>query len=110
MSASERRDLAGALKALLVRYDNLWQMSFPYVLALHQAPTDAGDYSGFHFHIECHPPLRKPHLLKYLAGPEIGGGNFLSDTRPEAKAAELLAVPDVHYRLREAANLDETHA
>ena len=110
MSASERRDLAVALKSLLVRYDNLWQMSFPYVLVLHQAPTDDGDYSGFHFHIECHPPLRKPNLLKYLAGPEIGGGNFLSDTRPEAKAAELLAVPDVHYRLRDVANLDETHA
>jgi UDPglucose--hexose-1-phosphate uridylyltransferase len=110
MSATERRDLAVALKALLVRYDNLWQMPFPYVLALHQAPTDEGDYSGFHFHIECHPPLRKPNLLKYLAGPEIGGGNFLSDTRPEAKAAELLAVPDVHYRLRGAASLDETHA
>ena len=99
LSAGERRDLAVALKSLLVRYDNLWQMSFPYVLALHQAPTDGADYSPFHFHIECHPPLRKPHLLKYLAGPEIGGGNFLSDTRPEAKAAELLAVPDVHYRL-----------
>jgi len=99
LSASERRDLAVALKSLLVRYDNLWQMSFPYVLTLHQAPTDGSDYSGFHFHIECHPPLRKPQLLKYLAGPEVGGGNFLSDTRPEAKAAELLAVPDVHYRL-----------
>ena len=98
LSVSERRDLAVALKSLLVRYDNLWQMSFPYVLALHQAPTDGADYRAFHFHIECHPPLRKPHLLKYLAGPEIGGGNFLSDTRPEAKAAELLAVPDVHYR------------
>jgi UDPglucose--hexose-1-phosphate uridylyltransferase len=99
LAASERRDLAVALKSLLVRYDNLWQMSFPYVLTLHQAPTDGADHSPFHFHIECHPPLRKPHLLKYLAGPEIGGGNFLSDTRPEAKAAELLAVPDVHYRL-----------
>ena len=98
MSAGELRDLALALKSLLVRYDNLWRMSFPYVLALHQAPTDGADYSGFHFHIECHPPLRKPHLLKYLAGPEIGGGNFLSDTRPEDKAAELLAVPELHYR------------
>ncbi len=98
LSAGERRDLASALKALLVRYDNLWQMSFPYVLTLHQTPTDGGNYRGFHFHIQCHPPLRKPHLLKYLAGPETGGGNFLSDTRPEAKAAELLAVPDVHYR------------
>jgi len=98
MSSGERHDFAAALKALLVRYDNLWQMSFPYVLTLHQAPTDGGDYGSFHFHIQCHPPLRKPHLLKYLAGPEVGGGNFLSDTRPEAKAAELLALPDVHYR------------
>jgi UDPglucose--hexose-1-phosphate uridylyltransferase len=100
LSAGERRDLAAALKTLLVRYDNLWEMSFPYVLTLHQAPTDGRDHRGFHFHIECHPPLRKPHLLKYLAGPEIGGGNFLSDTRPEAKAAELLALPGVHYRVR----------
>ena len=69
LSAGEMRDLAAALKSLLVRYDNLWQMSFPYVLTLHQAPTDGGDHRGFHFHIEFHPPLRKPHLLKYLAGP-----------------------------------------
>jgi len=82
MTAGELEELAMALKMLLVRYDNLWQMSFPYVMTLHQAPTDGVDYSGFHFHIECHPPLRKPHLLKYLAGPEIGGGNFLSDTQP----------------------------
>jgi UDPglucose--hexose-1-phosphate uridylyltransferase len=64
---------------------------------LHQAPTDGRRYPAFHFHIEFHPPLRKPHLLKYLAGPEIGGGNFLSDTAPETKAAELRAVPAVHY-------------
>ena len=84
---------------MLVRFDNLWRMPFPYVMALHQAPTDGGDYRGFHFHIEFHPPLRKPDLLKYLAGPEIGGGNFLSDTSPEEKAAELArAVPSVHYR------------
>jgi len=98
MSDGELADLSAALKWLLVRYDNLWRMSFPYVLTLHQAPTDDGDYGGFHFHIECHPPLRKPHLLKYLAGPEVGGGNFLSDTLPEVKAAELRALPAVHYR------------
>jgi UDPglucose--hexose-1-phosphate uridylyltransferase len=99
MTPGELHELAVALKSLLVRYDNLWRLSFPYVLTLHQAPTDGEDYSGFHFHIECHPPLRKPHLLKYLAGPEIGGGNFLGDTRPESKAEELRAVSDVHYKV-----------
>ena len=97
---TEVRDFAEVLKQVLVKFDNLWQMPFPYVMPLHQAPTNGGDYSGFHFHIEFHPPLRKPNLLKYLAGPEIGGGNFLSDTSPQAKAAELRALPDVHYNHR----------
>jgi UDPglucose--hexose-1-phosphate uridylyltransferase len=88
LSDMEARDLAEVLKETVVRFDNLWQMPFPYVMPLHQAPTDGGDYRSFHFHIEFHPPLRRPNLLKYLAGPEIGGGNFLSDTSPEEKAAE----------------------
>jgi UDPglucose--hexose-1-phosphate uridylyltransferase len=94
LESDELRDLAAVLKDVLVRYDKLWNIPFPYVMALHQAPTDGGDYSSFHFHIEFHPPLRKPNLLKFLAGPEIGGGNFLSDTSPEEKAAELRAAAD----------------
>lgn len=98
LNTRELKDLAEALKALLVRYDNLWQIPFPYVMTLHHAPADGGDHRGFHFHIEFHPPLRKPNLLKYLAGPEIGAGNFLSDTLPEEKAEELRNLPSVHYR------------
>jgi UDPglucose--hexose-1-phosphate uridylyltransferase len=100
LSDSELRDFSDVLKRVLVKFDNLWEMPFPYVMPLHQAPTDGADYGGFHFHIEFHPPLRRPNLLKYLAGPEIGGGNFLSDTSPEEKAAELRAQPDVHYKER----------
>jgi UDPglucose--hexose-1-phosphate uridylyltransferase len=98
LSEMELRDFAEALKHLLVKFDNLWRMPFPYVMPLHQAPTDGSDQRGFHFHIEFHPPLRRPNLLKYLAGPEVGGGNFLSDTSPEEKAAELRAQPEVHYK------------
>lgn len=95
--------LARALKNVTVRFDNLWQMSFPYVMALHQAPTDEGDYRSFHFFLAFHPPFRRPNVLKYLAGPEIGGGNFVSDTLPEEKAAELLALPTTHYKEMEQA-------
>ncbi len=98
LSGAELRDFASVLRQVLIKFDNLWQIPFPYVMPLHQAPTDGGDYGGFHFHIEFHPPLRRPNLLKYLAGPEIGGGNFLSDTAPEEKAAELRAASDVHYK------------
>lgn len=90
--------LAGALSAVTVRFDNLWRMAFPYVQVLHQAPTDGGDHGAFHFFISFHPPLRRPNLLKYLAGPEIGAGNFVSDTVAEATAAELRAQPLVHYK------------
>jgi len=99
MTEVEVADFAAALQAVLVKYDNLWNMPFPYVMPLHNAPTDGGNHDGFHFHIEFHPPLRKPNLLKYLAGPEIGGGNFLSDTSPEEKALELRSRPDVHYKI-----------
>jgi UDPglucose--hexose-1-phosphate uridylyltransferase len=98
LSEHELARLAEVLETLLIRFDNLWQMPFPYVMALHQAPTDGGDYSSHHFHIQLHPPLRKPNLLKFLAGPEVGAGGFISDTAPEDKARELLAVPTTHYK------------
>ena len=98
LTDAEVESLARALKDVTVRFDNLWRMPFPYVQVLHQAPTDGGDYRAYHFFIAFHPPLRRPHLLKYLAGPEVGGGNFLSDTSPEEKAADLQAQPAEHYR------------
>jgi len=100
LNQKELTDFAEVLKTVLIKFDNLWEMPFPYVMPLHQAPTDGKNHSGFHFHIEFHPPLRKPDLLKYLAGPEIGGGNFLSDTSPEEKAAELRNQSIVHYKLK----------
>jgi UDPglucose--hexose-1-phosphate uridylyltransferase len=67
-------------------------------MVLHQAPTGGGGGGAFHFYIAFHPPLRRPHLLKYLAGPEVGGGNFVSDTAPEVTAAELRAQAPLHFR------------
>lgn len=100
---AERKDLATVLRDVVIRFDNLWRMPFPYVMALHQAPVKGHDGRGFHFHFEFHPPLRRPNLLKYLAGPEIGGGNFLSDTCAEEKAAELIAAGALHYKSTEVA-------
>ena len=97
LSDGELDDFATVLRETLIRLENLWRMALPYVMVLHNAPAK-DSAPGFHFHIQIHPPLRKPGLLKYLAGPEIGGGNFLNDTAPETKAAELRAVSSVHYK------------
>lgn len=98
LTAPERAQLGRMIREVAIRYDNLWRMPMPYVMALHQAPTDGQDYACFPFHLEFHPPLRKPDTLKYLAGPEIGGGSMTNESDPDEKAAELRAVPSVHYK------------
>jgi UDPglucose--hexose-1-phosphate uridylyltransferase len=88
---AESRELAAILKSVLAGYDALFDRPFPYVMALHQRPTDGGDYRHYHFHVEFYPPLRTATKLKYLAGSEAGAGLFINDTLPEEKAAELRA-------------------
>lgn len=89
----ERADLANILKVVLTKYDNLWGMSLPYMMIMHQAPTDGRDYPCYHYHIEFHPPYRTKTKLKYLAGCESGAGSYINDTVAEEKAAELRAAP-----------------
>ncbi|MBI2811454.1 MAG: galactose-1-phosphate uridylyltransferase [Candidatus Melainabacteria bacterium] len=91
-SSAEEEDLAVILKELLKKYDGLWGFSMPYMMVMHQKPTDGKAYPGCHFHIEFYPPLRTPEKLKYLAGCESGAGTFVNDTLPEVKAEELRAV------------------
>ena len=94
--------LGALMREVAVRYDNLWRMPMPYVMAIHQAPCDGEDSTGYPFHIEYHPPLRKPDTLKYLAGPEIGGGSMTNESNPDEKAAELRAVAPRLYRDEES--------
>ncbi len=90
LGAAERRDLARVLKRLLVGYDDLFGFSLPYMMVMHQAPTDGGDHEGVaHFHIEFYPPNRTADKLKYLAGSETGAGAFVVDVLPENTAGTL---------------------
>jgi UDPglucose--hexose-1-phosphate uridylyltransferase len=92
LSEDERLELARALKTVLLKYDRLWAKPFPYVMVLHQAPTDGAPHPEAHVHIEFYPAYRMPARLKYLAGSELGAGVFTADTLPEEKARELQAV------------------
>ena len=87
------RDFARALKMVLLKYDGLFDRAFPYVMMFHQAPTDGGAHPEAHVHAEFYPAYRTRDRLKFLAGTEIGAGMFTNDALPEAKAAELNAVP-----------------
>lgn len=92
MTDEELYDLAEVFQTITRKYDALFQSSFPYVLAIHQAPVEGGNYEGYHLHINICPPLRQPGLPKFLAGPETGADTFMADTIPEEKAAELRKI------------------
>jgi UDPglucose--hexose-1-phosphate uridylyltransferase len=88
MSDSELDDLAEAMLVLTKKYDGLFGFSMPYIMAMHQKPTEPGyDYNWFH--IEFYPPYRTETKLKYLAGSEAGVGAFINDTLPEETSIVL---------------------
>lgn len=91
-SPDDIKDLALVLKGLLIKYDLLFGFTFPYIMVIHQAPTDGDDYPHYHLHFEFYPPHRTKEKLKYLAGCESGAGSFINDTLPEEKAAELRSL------------------
>jgi UDPglucose--hexose-1-phosphate uridylyltransferase len=92
LDSLERRELARALKTVLMKFDRLWNQPFPYIMVFHQAPTDGQPHPEAHLHIEFYPAYRMRGRLKYLAGSELGAGVFTADTMPEDKAAELRAI------------------
>jgi UDPglucose--hexose-1-phosphate uridylyltransferase len=86
---AERWDLARSLLSVAGTYDRHFGFSTPYVMAMHQAPTDGQAWPEAHLHIEFYPPHRRADRLKYLAGVELGAGTFVNDTRPEDTASQL---------------------
>jgi UDPglucose--hexose-1-phosphate uridylyltransferase len=89
LDEAERWDLARALLDVAGTYDRHFGFSTPYVMALHQAPTDGQAWPQAHLHFEFYPPHRRQDRLKLLAGVELGAGTFVNDTRPEETADQL---------------------
>jgi UDPglucose--hexose-1-phosphate uridylyltransferase len=96
--ALDRRDsLGAALIALLIRYDNLFQVPFPYSMGWHQAPfgDDADDHWQLHAHL--YPPLlRSAAIRKFMVGYELLA-ETQRDLTAEQAAERLRALPDRHY-------------
>lgn len=88
LTSEEKINLAVIMKKLLIKYDELFGFSLPYIMVLHQAPPK-GDYPHYHFHIEFYPLNRTAQKLKYLAGVESGAGTFITDMSPEDQAYKL---------------------
>ncbi len=86
----ERALLAELLVTVRTGLDGLFGFPLPFVMSLHQAPTDDADWLPVsHLHLEFTPVHRSATKLKYLAGSELGAGAFLNDVAPETAAAAI---------------------
>jgi UDPglucose--hexose-1-phosphate uridylyltransferase len=97
LSARETIGLADILAQQTIRYDNLFEMPFPYSMGLHQRPTDGHFHAQWHFHAHFYPPLlRSATVRKFMVGFELLGSPQ-RDITPESAAECLRDLPPVHY-------------
>lgn len=97
LTASERRSLADILKRHLTRYDNLFQVPFPYSMGWHGAPTDGADHPHWQLHAHFYPPLlRSATVKKFMVGYEMMAEGQ-RDLTAEQATARLRELSEVHY-------------
>jgi UDPglucose--hexose-1-phosphate uridylyltransferase len=99
LNDQERDGLADILQQLTIKYDNLFETSFPYSAGFHQRPTDGQDYPEWHLHMHFLPPLlRSATVKKFMVGYELMA-NAQRDITAEQAAERLRALPAVHYKV-----------
>ena len=91
-------DLASILSKLLIRYDNLFETSFPYSMGWHNAPANSMQPEAWTLHAHFYPPLlRSASVKKFMVGYEMLA-EPQRDITAEQAAARLREVTTKHYR------------
>ncbi|WP_288244169.1 UDP-glucose--hexose-1-phosphate uridylyltransferase [uncultured Chryseobacterium sp.] len=99
-SEEEKYALAEIIKDLTTKYDNLFEISFPYSAGIHQSPTDGLEHPEWHFHMHFYPPLlRNAEIRKFMVGYEMLA-EAQRDVTPEQSAEILKDLSTIHYKSR----------
>ncbi|KOS07422.1 galactose-1-phosphate uridylyltransferase [Flavobacterium akiainvivens] len=100
MTEEESLAFADAIRRLTIKYDNLFETSFPYSSGIHQSPTDGEDHPEWHMHMHFYPPLlRSASVKKFMVGYELMA-EAQRDISPEKSAAMLRELSETHYKHR----------
>lgn len=95
----QSRDLTSIMKELLVKYDNLFQTSFPYSMGWHGAPADGKNNDHWQLHAHYYPPLlRSSDVKKFMVGYEMLGCPQ-RDILPEQAAKMISSQSQIHYKM-----------
>lgn len=98
LTSGQRDSLAAIVKALTIRYDNLFRTSFPYSMGWHGAPFVDGPADHWQLHAHFYPPLlRSASVRKFMVGYEMLA-EPQRDLTPERAAQMLRSVSGLlHY-------------
>jgi UDPglucose--hexose-1-phosphate uridylyltransferase len=103
LTSAETTGLAEILKLVTTRYDNLFEISFPYSMGFHQAPFDGEAHPEWTLHAHFYPPLlRSATVRKFMVGYEMLAMPQ-RDITPETAAERLRSLPEIHYKQRTTA-------
>ena len=98
LSSVEVSALAEVFKQVTTRYDNLFEISFPYSMGFHQAPADGKPHPEWTLHAHFYPPLlRSATVRKFMVGYEMLAMPQ-RDITPEVATERLRSLSDVHYK------------
>ena len=96
-SEHERLLLGDILRQVTIRYDNLFEVPFPYSMGFHPRPANSGANPAWHFHGHYYPPLlRSATVQKFMVGFEMLGMPQ-RDITPEKAAGVLRDLSSKHY-------------
>jgi UDPglucose--hexose-1-phosphate uridylyltransferase len=98
LTSNEVSALAEIMKRITTRYDNLFEISFPYSMGFHQAPFDGQPHPEWTLHAHFYPPLlRSATVRKFMVGYEMLAMPQ-RDITPETAADRLKSLSDIHYK------------
>lgn len=95
---NQREGLAAIMHELLVKYDNIFNTSFPYSMGWHGAPANGEDNDHWQVHAHYYPPLlRSADVKKFMVGYEMLGCPQ-RDILPEQAAEMIRKQSSIHYK------------
>ncbi|SEL72748.1 UDPglucose--hexose-1-phosphate uridylyltransferase [Colwellia chukchiensis] len=98
LNSQQKSSLADIIKQITIKYDNLFNCSFPYSMGWHGAPYDEQTHPYWTLHASFLPPLlRSATVRKFMVGYEMMA-EAQRDLTPEQAASRLRDLSDVHYK------------
>lgn len=89
------QQFAAMIKAVTMKYDQVFDTPFPYSAGIHQSPTNDLSNAHWHWHMSFYPPLlRSATVKKFMVGYEMFG-EPQRDITAEQAAAILRDLPGV---------------